>query len=96
MTTIACTLTPGQFRERTAALADLGARAMVAHEAIAGGRRIRFADTADVERELRDAIAAEAACCAFLRMDLRREDGALVLDVTGPPDAQPIVAGLFG
>ena len=54
-----------------------------------------FADSAETERELRAAIAAEASCCAFLRMDLARTDDGLVLDIAGPQDARPIIAELF-
>ena len=54
-----------------------------------------FADTAEIERELRAVIAAESSCCAFLRMDLARRDEGLVLDIAGPQDARPIIAELF-
>jgi hypothetical protein len=54
-----------------------------------------FASSAQTAERLRDAIAAEAACCSFLRMDLRSEPGALVLDIIGPAEARPIIAELF-
>jgi len=92
---IACTLTPDRYKERTDALAALAARALRSREQTADGARLTFADGEDVERELRDVIAAEASCCAFLRMDLRRRDGALVLDIAGPEDARPVIAELF-
>ncbi len=40
-------------------------------------------------------IAAEASCCAFLRMDLTRTADGLVLDIAGPQDARPMIAELF-
>jgi hypothetical protein len=40
-------------------------------------------------------IAAEASCCAFLRMDLQRSGDGLVLDVAGPQDPRPVIAELF-
>ena len=92
---IACTLTPGQYQERVSDLAALGARALLGHEPIDGGERLTFTDTPGVERELRDAIAAEASCCSFLTMRLWRGPHALVLDVTGPDQARPIIAQLF-
>jgi hypothetical protein len=49
----------------------------------------------ETERELRDMIAAEASCCPFLRFELHHDADALRLDVTGPADAQPIIAELF-
>ncbi len=92
---IACTLTPEELQDRTASLSDLAARALTARETIDGGQRLRFIDLPDVERELRDAVAAESSCCSFLSMDLRRQDGALVLDVTGPEQARPIISELL-
>ena len=92
---IACTLSADQYRRRTGDLAALAARSLRSREETAGGERLLFADTADTERELRDAIAAEATCCAFLRMDLRRTTDGLVLDIAGPQNARPIIAELF-
>jgi len=92
---IACTLSPDQFRSRTGDLAALAARALRARTPTAAGERLVFAGDADTERELRAAVAAEARCCAFLRMDLRRTADGLVLDVAGPEDARPVIAALF-
>ena len=92
---IACTLTPGQYADRTGGLAALAARALRTRKQTAAGERLVFTDTSDIERELRAVIAAEASCCAFLRMELERTDDGLVLDVAGPQDARPIIAELF-
>ena len=59
------------------------------------GERLAFADDEAVERELRAVIAAEARCCPFLEMDLRRGDDRLVLDIAAPRDARPLIAQLF-
>jgi hypothetical protein len=92
---IACTLTADQVKSRTADLASLASRSLIARAPIDGGERLTFIDIPAVERELRAAIAAEASCCAFLTMRLDRVDGRLELDITGPAQAQPIIAGLF-
>ena len=92
---IACTLSPGELRERTAALAELAGRALRARAPIPGGERLTFAGGAAGERDLRAAVEAERACCAFLALDLRRERDRLVLDVTGPVEAAPVIAELF-
>jgi hypothetical protein len=93
---IACTLDARESADRTAELAALAARALRRREPTAKGERFLFADTPETERELSAAIAAEARCCAFLTMDLQRRDDGLVLDVTGPRDARPVIAALFG
>ena len=92
---IACTLTADQLRGRVHDLAAEAARALRSRERTAGCERLTFAATAATEAELRAVIAAEASCCAFLRMDLRRTEDGLVLDVAGPDEARPIIAKLF-
>jgi hypothetical protein len=92
---IACTLTSDNYQDRTAALSDLAGRALIGRASIDGGQRLRFTDIRAIERELRSVVAAESSCCSFLSMDLRCEDEALVLDITGPADAQPIIEELF-
>jgi hypothetical protein len=92
---IACTLTPGAYKDRTGELAALAARALRARERTTEGEQLTFTDTAETERELRAVIAAESSCCAFLRMELNRTGEGLVLDIAGPPDARPVIAELF-
>jgi len=92
---IACTHAPGEYEDRTSELAALAARALRSREQTPDGERLVFAGGADTERELRAVIAAEASCCAFLRMDLTRADDDLVLDIAGPQAARPIIAELF-
>ena len=92
---IACTLTVSEHRSRTRDLSELAQRALLTREPIAGGERLTFVDIPAIEGQLAAAVAAEATCCSFLNLHLRRRDDALALDVTGPPDAQPIIAELF-
>jgi hypothetical protein len=92
---IACTLSPGRYADRTGELAALAARALRSRAQTPDGERLVFTDTPETERELRAAIDAEAACCAFLRMRLHRRDDGLVLDIAGPQDARPVIAELF-
>ena len=92
---IACTLSPGQYQDRTGELAALAARVLRSREQTPDGERLIFTDGPATEQELRAAIAAESSCCAFLRMDLQRADEGLVLDIAGPRDARPIIAELF-
>ncbi len=92
---IACTLAADQYKDRTGELADLADRALRSRRETADGERLVFADSAEIERELRSAIDAEARCCAFLRIELTRGEEGLVLDIAGPRDARPIIAELF-
>jgi hypothetical protein len=92
---IACTLSAADYAARTQNSRELARRALRSRQSIPEGTRLTFRSGADTERQLREIVAAEARCCAFLRMDLRRADDALVLDVTGPVEAEPIIAELF-
>ena len=57
--------------------------------------RVRLRDTPDIQARTRELVAAESACCAFLDFTLRREDGDLVLDITGPQNARAVIATFF-
>jgi MerR family transcriptional regulator, copper efflux regulator len=92
---IGCTLSAADYAERAQDTHELARRALRSREQIPEGARLTFEPGADTERRLREIVAAEARCCAFLRMDLRSADDALVLDVTGPAEAEPIIAELF-
>jgi hypothetical protein len=92
---IACTLSAADYAARVEDTAALTRRALRSREPIPDGARLSFDADPDIERQLRDIIAAEAQCCAFLRMQLQTADSALVLDITGPPEASPIIAELF-
>lgn len=93
--TIACTLTAAAFRDRAAELSALAAGALRHRRPLPGGERLTFAGDPATERDLRAAVAAERKCCAFLDLHLRREGGHVILDVTGPDAAQPLIAELF-
>jgi hypothetical protein len=92
---IACSLGAGDYEERLRRLGDLSANTLVSRQPIPGGERLLFIDTSDTEEALRAAIDAEASCCSFLTMTLERKRTGLVLDVTGPELARPIIAELF-
>jgi hypothetical protein len=92
---VACTLARGDYEDRTRDLAAFASGALRSRQPIDGGQRLTFTGGAEVERELRAAVAAEAACCAFLDMTLVRTSEGLVLEVTGPAQARPLIAELF-
>jgi hypothetical protein len=92
---IACSLPAADFQLRKQDAAQIAREALRSREPLAGGTRLTFAASGDTERNLRELIAAEADCCSFLRFELDRDGETLLLDVTGPDDAQPIIAELF-
>jgi hypothetical protein len=93
---IACTL--GQ--ERLAGQADrwrrLGQAAGLGRAETADGLELSFRDEPAVERELRDLVAVERACCAWARWEVRRAGGTLVLHVSSTPDGAAALHAMFG
>jgi hypothetical protein len=92
---IACTLTPDGMTARLALIDALAADGLLERTPTEAGMRIRLLDRPDIEQRTRELVAAESKCCAFLDFDLRREDGDLLLDITGPEDARPVIAMFF-
>lgn len=92
---IACTLSPADYQQRTNELTALAARALHSRHQTDDGLRLVFSDSPENEHDLRAAIAAEANCCAFLQLDLTRTAHGLVLEITGPQDAHGVIAELF-
>jgi len=92
---MACSLSAVDLRQRQRDVASLAAGALASRSSIPGGERFVFRAAADTAARLERLVAAEAECCPFLTMDLRRDNDALVLDVTGSAEARPIVEELF-
>ena len=95
MTPIACSLTGAEYRKRVADTDQLARDALRERVLIDGGARLSFDDSAGVRERLEAFVAAESQCCPFLAMNLSPGDGRLVLEVTGPELASPIIEELF-
>jgi hypothetical protein len=94
-TPIVCTLNPAQLRDRVAVIDSLASDALLGQDEIAGGVRSRLRDTPDVEARVRELVAAESSCCGFLSFGLSRRDGELWLEITGAPEARPVIDQFF-
>jgi hypothetical protein len=92
---LACSLRGDDLASRQRWLGELSARALRVTRS-ESGVSVAFPPDAGLEAELRALTAAEAECCAFLRISVRRADGAVELDVTGPAAAGPIIDQMVG
>jgi hypothetical protein len=92
---IACSLSSTDYVERIDQLAALRRDALLDRSPVEGGQRLVFVDAPGIEAALRAAMEAEATCCSFLSLTLERDGSRLLLDVTGPETAQPLIAELF-
>jgi hypothetical protein len=94
-TPIACTLNQDQLRDRLTFIENLASDALIGQTEIAGGVRSRFRDAPDVEARVRELADAESRCCGFLSFAVSRRDGELWLDITGAPEARPVIDEFF-
>lgn len=92
---IACTLSPDGFAARMGLIDALAADGLIDRTATAHGVRVRLRGTPEIERRVRELVAAESECCAFLDFTLGREDDAIVLEIAGPHEARPVIDLFF-
>lgn len=91
---VACTLAADQVGDRLAQWhAVVGAA--FGRDSIPGGVRVRLARDVDIVG-LAELMAAEQDCCRFFTFTLNIDSDAVALDVTGPPEARPIIDALVG
>ena len=88
---LACSLDAQALEGRLAEMRALGRDALLGTDAD-GTLRVRA--TPGTRARLERIVAAEAECCAFLRLELEERDGELHLSVAAPEGAEPVAAGL--
>lgn len=91
---LACTLSANEVGDRLAQWEDVVAGS-VGRDSIDGGTRLRFGRDVDIAA-LAALIAAEQDCCRFFTFTLTVGAESVLLDVTGPADAQPVIDALTG
>lgn len=91
---IACTLTGSELTGRVEDWRTLLASAS-SRESLVDGVRVVFGADVSVGA-LADLVAAEQACCMFLRFALTVDTRGVALEVAAPADALEIVHDLFG
>jgi hypothetical protein len=94
---IACSLRADAAGDRESQWRELLSRAAVRCARASGGARIELRALPGVRRELERLVAAERDCCPFMTMSVETtDDQVLVLAVTAPASAAPIIERLFG
>jgi ubiquinone/menaquinone biosynthesis C-methylase UbiE len=92
---IACTLSADGMADRLALMEALAADGLLDRAATDTGVRVRLRGTPEVEQRTRELIVAESSCCPFLDFALDRDGSDLVLTISGPHDARPIIDLFF-
>ena len=93
---IACTLSGDDAGSRVAEWSDLVDQHLLARDDVPHGVRLRFAAQPGLEDAVRALAVAEAQCCAFLTLDVAGDGDEVSLEITGPDDAQVVIAALAG
>jgi hypothetical protein len=90
-TSIACSLSADELPKRLAEISAIGNDALLS---ISPEGTLRFRADQPTRERLEAIIAAESRCCSFLHFRLTEESGELVLAVTAPEGAEPLVLDL--
>ena len=91
---IACTLDAAGRARRLDGFTAVAEESMLGFELTERGTTIHF--LREAEGQLRALAAAEAECCPFLEFEIRGDGETLVVDVSGPEMARPLILDLFG
>jgi hypothetical protein len=68
--------------------------AFLGMEATRDGAVLSFRNSQHVQAELSSIVDAEAACCSFLDLSVHSDAERLILTISSPPDAMPVVRDL--
>jgi hypothetical protein len=90
---IACTLAPGEFKDRLAWIADLMRDALLSYQRRDLVLDLRF--TPEALDRVCELVRREQACCGFLLFDLREVPGEIQLTISAPEAAQLGADALF-
>ena len=94
---IVCTLTEEELRERRRTVLEAVARAVQSITRMHDGYAYSFEPNSEVLTQLGRLVELERQCCRFLTFNIV-ENGRkpIRLEITGPPDALPVIEDLFG
>ncbi len=90
---IACTLQPGDYRERLAQIAELARDGLLGVSRDDLRLQLRYAP--EVADRVREMVGQEQECCAFLNFELMETSEDLRLTITAPERAREVADALF-
>jgi hypothetical protein len=90
---LACSLNAAEMEQRADRWRRLSERALLDSAGSTGTARLRYRLDPEVERERTELVRLERECCSFLTLKITSEDGGLLLEISGPREAESIVAG---
>jgi hypothetical protein len=95
---IACTLNDPEMRERRRTILDGFRSATLEVTSLPLGYAYHFAPTSAVLAQIVNLVDWERQCCPFLTFNITVAAGnqTICLEITGPPEAKPMIADFFG
>jgi hypothetical protein len=90
---IACTLGPGDFKDRVGWIRELSAKSLRSHRR--DGLVLELTYDRSAAADVHEFVRREQACCGFLRFDVRESADAVHLTITAPPEAESAADDLF-
>lgn len=90
---IACTLQPGDYRERLAWIAGLARDGLLGVSRDDLRLELRYAP--QVADRVREMVGKEQRCCAFLDFELAETDAGVHLTIAAPERARDVADALF-
>jgi len=95
---LACTLTEAEMRERRRTLLDAFRGSALDVKPLPLGYVYRFEPTSEALTQLVRLVDLERRCCPFLtfRIIIAAGNQPICLEITGPPEAKPLIADFFG
>jgi hypothetical protein len=88
---IACSMSAAKLPARLAQIAALGRDALMDVRLSGTHATLRFTACDGVRERVTSLAAAESACCAFLAMQVSDELDGVVLSISAPEDAEPVL-----
>jgi hypothetical protein len=90
---IACTLQPGDYKERLAWIADLARDGLLG--VCRDDLRLELRYASSVAARAREMVAKERECCAFLDFEIAETGEGVCLTITAPERARDAADALF-
>jgi hypothetical protein len=91
---LACSLELSALEQRLAAISEVGGDSLLGRSVERDRQLLRFRGDERTRERLREIVAAEAKCCAFLDLALTEADGEIHLSIAAPAEARPVAEGL--
>ena len=89
---LSCSLEDDELEQRVSEWRRLGREAQLARRRAPGRVVLHYQRDDGVRARLRRLVELEQQCCRVLDLRINETDEAIVLEITGPAEAEPILA----